>query len=378
MKRLVVRRVLISTPFLHLNNLPWVRAFESIGVTTSFVTLSSSLQYSDEISTHLLRNVTGARKKMLYLPNLFTIIRILKKERPDLLILREFSITNIMLSLLSRLMLRSSTIFYDQNEIEYSGKMRILSRLLISPHLMTTAPGESHFLHKSSTAPGSWFRTATFVPFFFPPQVSHDYIRRKYLDSTGPLRIVCVGKYRMRRKNMRLLVKSLEALLLEQSVSLSLVGKIESNHDPQYSSLLTLCDGLTNRGARISVLTNLSQNAVFEEFKKAHIFILPSENEPASISQIEAMAHGLPVIVCTDNGTRYVVSEGENGLLIEPTEESIRHAVKIILQDRNNLGWWASNALTTVENTFSQAAFIGSFQAFLAGENRCFDMQPSP
>src|SRR5690606_12551107 len=113
------------------------------------------------------------------------------------------------------------------------------------------------------------------------------------------------------------------------------------------------CKKLIDQGATITLLTNLNQDEVFAEFKKSHIFILPSEKEPASISQIEAMAHGLPVIISKDNGTRYVVREGVNGFLVNPNQEDIYNIFRYILDKKDTLLHWSLNALNTIANEYS-------------------------
>lgn len=373
----VVKRVLISTPFLHLNNLPWVHAFESVGVATSFVTLSESLRYPDHIPVHHLGHVAGSRRKMLYYPGLLRLVRILRKERPDVLILRELSITNIMLSVLSRLLCGSSVLFYDQNPVELTSKLRLLSRFLVAPYLITTAPGAAYLGKAASLKPGAMFRKAAFVPFFHPARVSHEDIRTKYGDDVGPLKVVCVGKYRMPRKNLCLLVESIAERLVDGSIFLTIMGKLDPGDHPEYRKLCGLCESLIKRGASISILANLSQDEVFTQFKNAHIFILPSVREPASISQIEAMAHGLPAIISKDNGTSYVISEGENGFLIEPHAKDISNVFEKILAGKQELLGLSLKALHTIEQRFSREAFLRSLNTLLVAKGKTFEFSPA-
>lgn len=61
-------------------------------------------------------------------------------------------------------------------------------------------------------------------------------------------------------------------------------------------------------------------NNVIPFLKKAHIFILPSFSEGFSISLVEAMLCGLPVISTKVGGPSEIVSHGINGFLFDPKD----------------------------------------------------------
>ena len=58
-----------------------------------------------------------------------------------------------------------------------------------------------------------------------------------------------------------------------------------------------------------------------EYYRCADLFVLPSTGEPASISQLEAMAYSLPVVCSDKNGTACVVEDGINGYLFKDNDE---------------------------------------------------------
>lgn len=68
----------------------------------------------------------------------------------------------------------------------------------------------------------------------------------------------------------------------------------------------------------------------------ADFYIQASESEGLSISLLEAMSCGLPVVATDVGGTRDVVKDGENGWLIEPSDKDMLKSciIKILDEDK--------------------------------------------
>jgi len=60
----------------------------------------------------------------------------------------------------------------------------------------------------------------------------------------------------------------------------------------------------------------VSRDEMPEIYRRADIFVLPSQNEGMSIALLEAMASGLPVVVTDTGGTAELVEKGENGYVV--------------------------------------------------------------
>ena len=89
------------------------------------------------------------------------------------------------------------------------------------------------------------------------------------------------------------------------------------------------------------------------------IFILTSKTEAASISTLEAMATGLPVIVTKVGGMLSLIKNGINGFLVESDnpEAVAEKAIKLLTDDslRAEIG---KNARETIEKKYSWDSFI--------------------
>lgn len=71
----------------------------------------------------------------------------------------------------------------------------------------------------------------------------------------------------------------------------------------------------------------------------ADVFVLPSLYEVFPLALLEAMAHGKPAVVTDIAGTRELVRDGHNGLLVEPgSSRKLASAITRLLQDNKLAG----------------------------------------
>lgn len=89
---------------------------------------------------------------------------------------------------------------------------------------------------------------------------------------------------------------------------------------------------------RVKLLGTLSHQERAQQFRNAHIFILPSitKNEAFGIVQVEAMSQGLPVVSCSidGSGVDYVNAHNISGLVVPPQNPAaIAQAIREIERD---------------------------------------------
>jgi glycosyltransferase involved in cell wall biosynthesis len=89
------------------------------------------------------------------------------------------------------------------------------------------------------------------------------------------------------------------------------------------------------------------------------VFVLPSLFEGLALSILEAMAAGKPVIATAIEGTSEVIRDGENGLLIPPTDPTaLASAVRQILGDPVRAQRLAAAGRARVQREFSTEILI--------------------
>lgn len=116
---------------------------------------------------------------------------------------------------------------------------------------------------------------------------------------------------------------------------------------------------LYNLQDRIKILGNVQ--AVFDYLAMADIFIHSSKGEGCSNAVLEAMAAGLPVIASNTGGTSEIVS-AENGFLFEyKNYRQLAECIKICLDDaliRHKLG---ENSRQKIQNNFTIAKMMTNY-----------------
>jgi glycosyltransferase involved in cell wall biosynthesis len=114
-----------------------------------------------------------------------------------------------------------------------------------------------------------------------------------------------------------------------QHVELVLAGNGELEAANALITKLELTD-------KITVLNWLSAQQRDELLTTADAFILPSYNEGLPMSMLESMAWGLPVIVTPVGGIPEVIIDRQNGLLVEPGNQSqLVRAMQELIRDES-------------------------------------------
>ena len=143
-----------------------------------------------------------------------------------------------------------------------------------------------------------------YIPLAMPIIKSEKQFGKNNVDITS---IVCIAKCDPRKGLEELIEMYLEIeQLLSNATKLKLI--VQAQNRKQYIYLETLKEkfDITSH-SNIEIYTNLLPKVAREIISGSDIFILNSVNEPASFSQLEAIALGIPVILRRSNGSSSVL-----------------------------------------------------------------------
>ena len=122
--------------------------------------------------------------------------------------------------------------------------------------------------------------------------------------------IVLVGSL-IHRKGFDYFIESFsKSRLAKENVMVTIIGG-----GPEFNNLFKQ---ITNLGLtdKIKLIGQQSKKVIFEKLNSANFFVLPSRSENFSVSVLEALANGLPVVATICGGIKECINDS-NGILVE-------------------------------------------------------------
>lgn len=280
-------------------------------------------------------------------PPLFKLARYIREFKPDLAIIRERSVYTICMNAICR-HYKIPTILYNLSPVwDKPKKMDLAHKIVwkLTPEFRITPSNlvGIDFEGLVKDEKGYW------TPFLMEPQLSPE---KKTYFRNDRINVFCIGKYQ-ERKNHQMMIEVIEELSAKYDLHLTIAGEISNRFHEQYFEKVQ--DYVKKHGLeeKVTFLVNLNRKQVFEEYSKADVYVVPSTGEPASITVIEAMAHSIPAVSGSDNGTASYIDYGNTGYVFEDkNKEDLRDKLENIICDRNKLQAMGAAAYHHVENNF--------------------------
>ena len=137
------------------------------------------------------------------------------------------------------------------------------------------------------------------------------------------MRVLFLGLINLRKGVARLLEAA--RILRDEPVEFWMVGPVETAH----------ANTIANAG-RVKWFGPVTRNQATQFYRDADVFILPTLSDGFAITQLEAQAHGLPVIASKFCGK--VVENGLDGIVLEePTAACIADVLRDCIVDPDRL-----------------------------------------
>ncbi len=190
-----------------------------------------------------------------------------------------------------------------------------------------------------------------YLPFVFPASYKN---KNKISHKDKPVKIISVGKF-VKRKSHLLLVQACNELI-KQGVLLRLNIYGENPNNQYYNETI---DYIKRHSLEqyININTNISYPKIVSEYGNNDIFIMPSYDEPAAYSPVEALCNALPVICSTQNGSKCYIEAGINGYIFEAKNLSdLIDKIKLAITG-DNLQKLSANALITAKKNHNLESF---------------------
>lgn len=139
------------------------------------------------------------------------------------------------------------------------------------------------------------------------------------------------------------------------NISLRIMGAGDTKANERIIRDAFAIRNLTN----VSFLGALSGPEKWREFAIADIFVLPSHSEDMPMTLLEAMSCGLPVITTDVGAISSVVTNGENGVLIQPRNlHELAEAMQLLARDQRLRKRMGQENLCKAKREFSMSRYL--------------------
>jgi glycosyltransferase involved in cell wall biosynthesis len=289
------------------------------------------------------------RDKLFELPDYDTLEKRLKDVEPDVVIIKEVAMPLCLTAFYFTNKLDIETILYTQHPLESKDKLhvRFLKAVGIVPECnFTPARNNRKNLHNEKT-------NSYYVPLVV--RKSFDLKDKQYFNHDR-INILFIGKFTEKRKKHILLLRTIKQLKGGFDINLTMIGT-GSKSNTIYQNVK---DFIEKNGMNdmVTIKTNLPFKQMPEEYKAHDLYVLPSINEPFSISPLEAMSYGLPAIITTSNGARGCIQNGVNGYAVKPDSKKALHKAIEQMMDKSKIQTMGKNAFEYIKEYHSKKYFL--------------------
>ncbi|MFJ3582372.1 glycosyltransferase [Streptomyces sp. NPDC090127] len=143
---------------------------------------------------------------------------------------------------------------------------------------------------------------------------------------TGPPRILYAARLQARKRPTDFVAAVPEILRHHPDATFVLAGPDEGERAAVDALVAEL--GVGDRVSRPGALTS---ERMLDELRRAHVYVLPSVDEPFPMSVLEALSVGTPAVVTTSNGLARDIAEAGAGRVVEDAA-GLAPAVRALLE----------------------------------------------
>lgn len=281
-----------------------------------------------------------------YFPNIKLFCLVLKQFKPDLVIFRKHGIIYFYLAAITCRIFKIKFVISEQVSPEELYKYHngsVMSFLRMTKFNLKL----QIFKAKWITPIPPLYNSSIKLPkncFVIPFNVSINPSKKEY----NTFNILFVAKFQ-NRKNHELLIRAVNLLKNDFTFKVLFVGEAVTKDQINLKINLEKEVAKMNLDHIIKFKENIDFNLMNHIYNNSNLFVFPSTNEPASISIVEAMANGLPV-VCSDScGNRSYIRDGFEGLYFKDNNLNSLYTQLHYLLNRKDICMQMSKS--TIERT---------------------------
>lgn len=306
-------------PRFHTNFYYLVKVLLEHNHQVDFLALYQGQSEAHNLVTPIILGLAGKRR-----PPLVSFLKQFWRSRPDVVIIKDIVTPYSLLAFVTAFILRKKIIFLTQipkfRAQAVSGSVQWLWRLGRA-YALTPVLGDKKF--------PNYNHNLIYIPFVIA--VDESNITR---NKDKAISILSVGKWQDRKRQL-LLIKAIKKIKTDWPVKLTLIGEED---EIEYLKLVKDYIKDNKLESVVKIIPHRSWDKMVDLYRQADLFVLPSVNESAAYSLLEAMSYGLAVISSNDNGTQWYIEAGQNGFVFEKDNlTDLALKIKQTISDREYL-----------------------------------------
>ena len=327
---------LFTAPRYHINQHFAMKALLDAGHRVSFLALRrEQIEVYDALKPTILSEsmavhaIHSGRWASTF-PSLSGFWSLMRRLNPDVVVVRSPHTAYGLLSVVVSRLMGHTVIFYTPTPMHRQLKwwkifMRAFPAWAARARWMTPLLGSPD---RYSPA----FGALRYVPFVMEPQTAPE---RKQWFRGDAINVLCVGSFQ-RRKNHRLFLQAIASLSERYPIQSTVIGGCTTVEERCEFAQIKEFHKFLGLGDRVRFKSNLDFWDVQREYARHDLFVLPSRDEPAGISLLEAMAHSLPVVCSESCGLKCRIRPGENGYIFRTDDaDHLEECMESIIRDRD-------------------------------------------
>ncbi len=363
---------LFCLPRYHTNAVPWMRILVAaghkpavdvmaLGPTENYELIQPVRHDVGRLSRALNAIGVGKKGAIQSFPSLRAYWRHMQAVDPDVVIVRGVTRWFCRLAALFAILQGRRLVIYDQEDVaptKWSGTWfrRALLKWFGIPHFTSRVAA----LQDGAANAGR----AVSLPFGSPllEEATRPFATRPL---EWPPRLLMVAKYRD-RKGHALLLSALGKVATEIPFTISFCGEEASDADTHFRNTLENQAADLGISERVSFLKNIPHSQMADIYSSHDLFILPSRNEPAAVSPVEAAWAGCAVLISRDSGTRGYLPPGDAYDFDPASSDDMARAIRAMLSDPEQLAHARAQCRTHLEAIGSSETILKTFESFIA------------
>ena len=289
------------------------------------------------------------------LPSIRFLMQNIRKFDRNFVVIRvERSLFSIATLFVAMVKFKTEVVLYHQRPIpEKSFLLRLIQKMMFVLLKWRWISPVTQCRNKNFNSPYS-----KWIPFTMK---NRGILNGKY-EVMNKIEIVTIGKL-VKRKNLDLVIEVFQSL---PNLSFQLTLVVENTTLEHNKAKIELIEKI-RFNTNIEIIQNLTNQEVLDKLSKSHVFILLSDMEPASISNLEAMAFGNLVVIGKNNGTANYLDNGKGGFIVSYDKSEIIEKMRFVLENRFIIEKMGHHNIREVEKHFNPNKLSKTLIEFING-----------